>query len=147
MAIQTNEEPPTLNRMSISVNNLNFTSHSKKSSNILNLRTNKWTTRQRKFKKYNDFYTFEKLAPYFWISLAVKWNISIYGMSSVWLTEILEMFPQAFWIEKSRIKEISGNQSVHPSVCQPANLSVCLSVRLSVCLQSVSQTVYQSVKS
>ena len=33
---------------------------------------------------------------------------AIYGMSSVWLTEILETFPQAFWFEKSRIKENGG---------------------------------------
>ena len=29
-------------------------------------------------------------------------------MSLVWLTEILETFPQAFWFEKSRIKENGG---------------------------------------
>ena len=29
-------------------------------------------------------------------------------MSSVWLTEILETFPQAFWSEKSRIIENGG---------------------------------------
>ena len=34
---------------------------------------------------------------------------AIYGMSSVWLTEILETFPQAFWFEKSQIKENGGN--------------------------------------
>ena len=52
-----------------------------------------------------DDFIFEKLAP-----LAVKWYISIYGMSSVWLTEILETFPQAFWFEKSRIKENGGKR-------------------------------------
>ena len=31
-------------------------------------------------------------------------------MPSVWLTEILETFPHAFWFEKSRIKEIGGKE-------------------------------------
>ena len=40
-------------------------------------------------------------------------SVLSYAMSSVWLTEILETFPRAFWFEKSRMKEIGGNYTKH----------------------------------
>ena len=59
----------------------------------------------------NDF-TFKKFTELslFWISLAMKHLHINYGISLVWLMEILETFPQAFWFEKSQIKEIGGKQ-------------------------------------